>query len=74
MRRALLTRQSRLFTWSDRMAPCTSSPWGSTTSNGYPLICEVTGQKRARPTFRLYESGETTSGYACQPVHDPLGG
>jgi hypothetical protein len=35
---AFRVRQSKLFTWSERIAPVTDRPAGTTTSKGYPLI------------------------------------
>ncbi len=58
---AFLVRQSKLFTWSERMAPVTDRPGGTTTSKGYPLIWFVIGQKRASPTFSLYGCGDSTT-------------
>ncbi len=53
--------QSMLLTWSDSTTPDTFSPSGTLTSNGYPLIRFVMGQRSDRPTLRLYDSGEMTS-------------
>ena len=52
--------QSRLFTWSVRMAPEIFRPSGINTSNGYPFTWLVTGQNIASPTFLLYSRGDKT--------------
>lgn len=50
---AALARQSRLFTWSARIAPLTGCPSGTLTSKGYPLTWLVIGQSSANPTLAL---------------------
>jgi len=58
---ACLIFQSRLFTWSDKIAPLIFNPSGINTSNGYPLIWLVIGQRIANPTLLLYDSGDKTN-------------
>jgi len=50
---ACLTFQSRLFIWSDNIAPLILKPSGIKTSKGYPFIWLVIGHKSANPTLPL---------------------
>jgi hypothetical protein len=50
---ALRIRQSKLFIWSDRIAPAAGNPAGMQTSNGYPLTWLVIGHRIASPVLPL---------------------
>jgi len=71
---AFLAFQSRLFTWSDKIAPLTSNPSGILISKGYPLTWLVMGQRMAKPTFPLYAIGDKTNAGRCPVCSCPACG